>query len=138
MLRRDRERKHEGITEVVKPFDWTYTTDYKGSLYHGSPAFEPTTTPIPLHLLKLPDPILYYDEIVLFADEMADNGETMLSIKIRVMEERMLLLSRHFMRLDNVLLRIHDTRIFIEFATGEVIREHLFREDTYKSLKEVR
>ena len=74
----------------------------------------------------------------MFADEMADNGETMLSIKIRVMEERMLLLSRHFMRLDNVLLRIHDTRIFIEFATGEVIREHLFREDTYKSLKEVR
>lgn len=27
-----RERVHENIKEVVKPFDWTYTTSYKGTV----------------------------------------------------------------------------------------------------------
>lgn len=27
-----RERIHENIKEVVKPFDWTYTTSYKGTV----------------------------------------------------------------------------------------------------------
>lgn len=29
---RMRERVHENIKEIVKPFDWTYTTNYKGSI----------------------------------------------------------------------------------------------------------
>ena len=138
MLRKDSERKHEGITEVVKPFDWSYSTDYKGTIRSSVAFFEPTKTPIPLELLKRPDPILFFDEVILYEDEMADNGITMYSCKIRVMPERLLLLCRFFMRLDNVLLRIRDTRIYIELATGEVIREYVAKEEKYEIVRQVR
>lgn len=138
MLRKDREKKHEGITEVVKPFDWSYSTDYKGTLLSPSPPFENTTTQIPLELLKRPDPILFFDEVILYEDEMADNGITMYSCKIRVMPARLLLLCRFFMRLDNVLLRIRDTRVYVDFGTGEVIREYIVKEEKYEVVRQVR
>lgn len=138
MLRKDREKKHEGITEVVKPFDWSYSTDYKGTLRSPSPPFEKTTTQIPLELLKRPDPILFFDEVILYEDEMADNGITMYSCKIRVMPARLLLLCRFFMRLDNVLLRLRDTRIYVDFGTGEVIREYIAKEEKYEVVRQVR
>ena len=138
LLKEDREKKHEGITEVVKPFDWSYSTDYKGTLRSPTPPFEVSTTPIPLELLRRPDPILFFDEIILYEDEMADNGITMYSCKIRVMPERLLLLCRFFMRLDNVLLRIRDTRVYVDFGTGEVIREYVAKEEKYEAVRQVR
>ena len=138
ILRKDSERKHEGITEVVKPFDWSYSTDYKGTIRSSVAFFEPTKTPIPLELLKRPDPILFFDEVILYEDEMADNGITMYACKIRVMPERLLLLCRFFMRLDNVLLRIRDTRLYIELSTGEVIREYVAKEEKYEVVRQVR
>lgn len=138
MLRKSREKKHEGITEVVKPFDWSYSTDYKGSLQSQSPDFKASTKAIPLELLKRPDPILFFDEVMLYEDEMADNGITLYSCKIRVMPQRLLLLCRFFMRLDNVLLRIRDTRIYVEFGTGEVIREYVAKEEQYEVVRQVR
>ena len=123
---------------MVKPFDWSYSTDYKGTLRSPAPAFETTTVPIPLELLRRPDPILFFDEVILYEDEMADNGITMYSCKIRVMPERLLLLCRFFMRLDNVLLRIRDTRVYIDFSTGEVIREYVAKEEKYEVVRQVR
>ena len=137
MLREVREKKHEGITEVVKPFDWSYSTDYKGTLRSASPSFETSTTPIPIELLKRPDPILFFDEVILYEDEMADNGITMYSCKIRIMPARLLLLCRFFMRLDNVLLRIRDTRVYVDFGTGEVIREYVAKEERYEVVRQV-
>ena len=135
----DRQDQHEGINRVVKPFDWSYTTDYQGTVHSPSPNldFTPSPIPIPLELLKRPDPILFFDEVVLYEDEMADNGITMLSVKVRVMPERLLLLSRLFMRLDGVLVRIRDTRIYVEFATGDVVREYVAREEGYEVVKRV-
>ena len=120
---------------MVKPFDWSYTTDYKGSLPFHHPAFEPSTTNIPLSLLKRPDPILFFDDVMLYEDELADNGIAVLSCKLRVMPDRMLLLSRFFLRLDNVVFRLRDTRVFVEFATREVIREYTAREEKYDVIK---
>ncbi len=137
MLRTDREKKHEGITEVVKPFDWSYTTDYKGTVHKISPAFEPSTSPIPLDLLRRPDPILFFDEVMLYEDEMADNGITVFSCKIRVMPARLLLLCRFFMRLDNVLIRVRDTRIYVDFASREVIRHYVAKEEKYEVVRQV-
>lgn len=130
-----REDAHD-IKEVVKPFDWSYTTDYKGDLAPGGPEFQPTTEPIPLELLKRPDPILFFDDVILYEDELADNGITMLSCKIRVMPARLLLLCRLFMRLDNVLLRLRDTRVYIDFGKREVIREYIAKEEAYEKVRE--
>lgn len=137
MLRGGREKKHEGITEVVKPFDWSYSTDYKGTMRSTKLDFQPSTKPIPLELLKRPDPIIFFDEVMLYEDEMADNGITLYSCKIRVMPERLLLLCRFFMRLDNVLIRMRDTRTYVEFGTGEVIREYVAKEESYEAVRQV-
>ena len=123
---------------MVKPFDWSYSTDYKGTLSIDSPTFSPSLTPIPVELLKRQDPILFFDEVMLYEDEMADNGITLLSCKIRVMPQRMLLLCRFFMRLDNVLLRIRDTRVYIDFGKREVIREYQAKEEKYETIRQVR
>jgi type 2A phosphatase activator TIP41 len=72
---------------------------------------------------------------MLYEDELADNGIAMLSVKIRVMPARLLLLCRFFMRLDDVMFRIRDTRVYVEFATGEVIREHLTKEQEYVEVR---
>ncbi|KAF2877505.1 TIP41-like family-domain-containing protein [Massariosphaeria phaeospora] len=130
----NRQKQFEDIKEVVKPFDWSYSTDYKGTTV-DSPAFEPTRTPIPLELLKRPDPIQFFDDVMLYEDELADNGIAMLSCKLRVMPARLLLLSRFFLRLDDVLIRIRDTRVYVEFATGEVIREYTAREEKYEVVR---
>ncbi|KAJ5788109.1 TIP41-like protein [Penicillium paradoxum] len=134
---KSRHKTHEGIKEVVKPFDWSYSTDYKGTLHPDAPSFEPTTKPIPIELLKRPDPILFFDDVVLYEDELADNGITMLSCKIRVMPGRLLLLTRFFMRLDHVLIRIRDTRVYVDFETGEIIREYLSKECEYENVRQM-
>ncbi len=122
-----------------KPFDWSYTTRYLGTPTRTTPStlsFSPTETPIPTHLLTLPDPIFFFDDVILYEDELADNGITMLSVKIRVMPARLLLLCRFFMRLDNVLLRLRDTRVYVDFEKSECIREFVAREETYERVRE--
>jgi type 2A phosphatase activator TIP41 len=73
---------------------------------------------------------------MLYEDELADNGITMLSVKIRVMPARLLLLCRFFMRLDNVLLRLRDTRVYMDFEKKECIREYVAREESYEVVRE--
>lgn len=132
-----RETTHEGIKEIVKPFDWSYSTDYQGTLRPTAPPFTKSQDPIPIELLKRPDPILFFDDVVLYEDELADNGIAMFSCKIRVMPARLLLLARFFMRLDNVIFRIRDTRVYVDFDTKEVTREHQFRECEYEKVRKV-
>ena len=123
--------------EEVKPFDWSYTPqDYRGEVVgENVPQFTETTRQIPVELLKRPDPILFFDDVILYEDELADNGIAMLNVKIRVMPARLLLLSRFFMRLDDVMIRVRDTRIYVEFETGEVIREYVEKEKEYDKVK---
>lgn len=134
-----REKTHEGIKEIVKPFDWSYTTDYKGTITNGR-QFEAqmeNVEPIPIDLLKRPDPILFFEEVVLYESELDDNGISVLSCKLRVMPDRMLLLTRLFMRLDGVLVRVRDTRIYVDFNARKVIRDYTEMEDKFEKVKTV-
>jgi len=75
----------EHITDVVKPYDWTYSTRYNGSNVSSNKALEfcPTTEEsIDIEQLKRPDPILFYDENILFEDELADNGTALLTTRM--------------------------------------------------------
>lgn len=47
------------------------------------------------------------------------------------------ILSRLFLRVDNVLFRTHDVRIFHQFGTNKVIREVQGRECAYSDIKAV-
>ncbi|KAF9166494.1 hypothetical protein BGX21_003831 [Mortierella sp. AD011] len=125
---------HEHITDVIKPYDWTYTTKYGGTVL-GSQFEETTNDSIDIEQLKKPDPILFYDENILFEDELADNGAAILTTKIRVMPSCFLILLRFFLRVDDVLFRIHDTRIYHRFGTNSVIRECSTKESSYRDTR---
>jgi hypothetical protein len=49
----------------------------------------------------------------------------------------MLLLCRLFMRLDSVLIRIRDTRIYVDFNNSKIIRDYTEKEDNFDTAKEV-
>ncbi|KAG0355499.1 hypothetical protein BG005_005554 [Podila minutissima] len=128
----------EHITDVVKPYDWTYSTKYNGTNLSTdkSLVFSPTTSEsIDIEQLKKPDPILFYDENILFEDELADNGTAVLTTKVRVMPSCFFILLRFFLRVDDVLFRIYDTRIYHRFGTNTVIRECSTRESSYRETR---
>lgn len=194
-----RERTSAGIREVVRPFDWSYSTTYKGTVVVPEPetgeteeieengvaegvaevdakaeaeaeadvdaedkaekahdnslssssnskrkrkskrrlTFAPTDEPIPLELLKRRDPIRFFDDVMLYESELDDNGISVLSAKLRVHDERMLLLCRLYMRLDGVLCRVRDTRIYVDFASEVVTREYTAREASFADVRQV-
>ncbi|KAI7897882.1 TIP41-like family-domain-containing protein [Cokeromyces recurvatus] len=126
---------HTDVKDVVKPYDWTYSTDYKGSSnkefeIHGGESL------IDLERLKRQDPILFYDENILYEDELADNGTAMLSVRLRVMPTCFLILQRFFLRVDDVLFRMNDTRIYHEFGKEYLVREYTSKEVHYNDIKQ--
>ena len=71
--------------------------------------------PIPLEMLGQDNPILYYGEVVLFEDELGDKGFSKVNVRFRVMNDCFFVLMRSYTRVDHVLVRILDTRIFCRF-----------------------
>ena len=77
-----KERSHqEEVKQVVKPFDWSYSTDYRGTTHKDkldeSKDWEHTSreqNPIRTDRLSRPDPIFFFDAVDLYEDELADNG----------------------------------------------------------------
>jgi type 2A phosphatase activator TIP41 len=135
-----RERTSAGISEVVRPFDWSYSAAYKGDEVpsgEGGKGLAKTDEGIPVELLKRRDPILFADEVVLYESELDDNGISVMSVKVRVMEQRMLLLCRLYMRLDGVVVRVRDTRVYVDFEKEVVIRDYTAREDVFENVKKV-
>lgn len=173
---------------VLKPFDWTFTTNYQGTLLSKaikrnktySPATktteslciddkspntdlqargkEPddsaTSTPaeedlkvgkhcltveatderIDINKLKVREDILFYDDVTLYEDELADHGTAQYSIKVRVMPKSLYILARYYLRVDGVLARINDTRIYHELNKKYLLREYTNREAKLDSL----
>lgn len=128
----------EHINDIIKPFDWTFTTPYSGTLLDdGENALrvEETDERIDMEKLKIREKIHFFGDIMLFEDELADNGRSVLSIKIRVMPTSFFVLMRFYMRVDNVLVRVYDTRVFHQSDKDYIIREITKREAPIKDLK---
>ncbi len=74
------------INKIIHPYDWTYTPfGYKGSLSSGeSGTFTVSSTQdrINYEKLKEKEKILFYEEVILYEDELDDNGCAVLSAKI--------------------------------------------------------
>lgn len=128
--------KSDNVTmEVYKPYDWTYSSVYKGSCKIGNDLWiEDESREIPIDKLSSDNPILFYDDMILYEDELGDNGISILNVKIRAMKNCLLILQRLFIRVDDVLLRIFDTRVYVDFETNEIIREFKIQQDDYKSV----
>ncbi|KAM5534841.1 hypothetical protein V8D89_011557 [Ganoderma adspersum] len=132
-------------TVPTKPYDWTYTTLYPGHLDPTSSEtidWKPVERNNPNHTIPLAeltrhDPILFYAEIPLYEDELHDNGASHLLVRIRVMPTCVFILQRFTLRVDNVLFRTYDTRIYHSFASSPplVVRETSGWEAPYGRVK---
>lgn len=142
-----KQRSDVEITTLDRPSDWTFSTRYAG-----------TITPPPTDIVKtdvspsddadggvratrsnmvqidydaLRDtalPILFSAQLLLFEDELDDNGTAFYRVRIRVMPTFVFVLARFFLRIDSVLVRVHDTRYFHRFDDTVVVRETVCRE----------
>ncbi|KAJ2709107.1 Tap42 interacting protein [Coemansia spiralis] len=126
-------RSRSDITDVIKPFDWTFSTRYRGTAQGLS--FAASDVGIDYQKLKVREEILFYDENVLFEDDLGDNGASQLSYKVRVMPSGFFILQRFFLRVDGVLFRIFDSRIYHEFGSDTVTREFSTREASFDDVK---
>ena len=130
--------KIEDFKNLEKTFDWSFSTPYKGSahlLSQESTAIDKhevqldglvTAKPsgwrlrldheseeqIPLEMLGPHNPILHYGEVTLYEDELGDKGYTKVNVRFRVMADCWFVLFRSYTRVDHVLVRILDTRLF--------------------------
>uniref|UniRef100_A0A0E0KJA8 TIP41-like protein n=1 Tax=Oryza punctata TaxID=4537 RepID=A0A0E0KJA8_ORYPU len=138
--------------QVILDYDYTFTTPYCGSdavvqstetmqtsLDESSNlCWEDTEDRIDLVALSAKEPILFYDEVILYEDELADNGISFLTARVRVMPTAWFLLLRFWLRVDGVLMRLRDTRVYCCFGSDEakpvVLRECCWREATFASL----
>ena len=128
-------------------YDWTFATPYAGSV-HVTTCEDPNAVPkqrnvvcinnrnawgrplsyshIPFHLLQdTTQPILFYDEISLFEDDLHDNGDVSLNVKVRVMPQCWYVLQRLFVRVDHVCVKCREVRMFCFFgdrgSSGETL-----------------
>ncbi|KAK4739947.1 hypothetical protein R3W88_003644 [Solanum pinnatisectum] len=140
------------LQQVVLDYDYTFTTPYNGSetvernaeyvrgLSNESSCslhWEDCIDKIDLVALASKEPILFYDEIILYEDELADNGISLLTVKVRVMPSGWFLLLRFWLRVDGVLMRLRDTRLHCLFEghmKSVILRESCWREATFQAL----
>lgn len=72
----------------------------------------------------------------LFEDELDDSGGARSSVRFRSMKDCFYALVRFYLRVDGVMVRIFDTRIFHSFGASSILREFQYKEATYEELKE--
>ncbi|KAL3982967.1 TIP41-like family protein [Acanthocheilonema viteae] len=109
-----------------RPFDWTYTSNYKGTVEGYTVV--PTNETISMEKLKRRDPISFYSQLTLYEDELADHGSSQMSIRLRAMPTCLFLLCRFYLRIDGVLVRICDTRLYKDLDSNTFLRQWTHRE----------
>ncbi|OQS06852.1 hypothetical protein THRCLA_01118 [Thraustotheca clavata] len=136
------------VKELEITYDWTYTTDYKGTLGRANPEnnvamqsndqpvvrVEDTTDRIDFEKLKVREPILWMEEINLYEDELHDHGISVMSIRMRIMPSGFYILARYWMRLDHVVVRLNETRLHHIFGTDHIMREYTAKEIAFDTL----
>ncbi|EEQ97443.1 conserved hypothetical protein [Perkinsus marinus ATCC 50983] len=111
--------------------DWTYSTAYGGTFTGPWLGDEIRGSAECLPRCQLTDrslPIRWFSQVCLWEDELADNGSSKYVIRLRVMPNFWYVLASFLLRVDGVIIRLVETRIFHQFGTHEVIRHWSWRE----------
>lgn len=135
--------------------DWTYTTPYKGTIVPNPDDLEArlisyklpdfnadkkytitkTEEPLPRDKLTQTNPILTYHDIFMYESDLDDFGMAQYRVRFRAMKDCAFALCRFYLRSDDTIVRVVDTRVYIEYGTGVVWRDFSVRENTYEELK---
>eukprot|EP01015_Nassula_variabilis_P019864 TRINITY_DN3401_c0_g1_i2.p1 TRINITY_DN3401_c0_g1~~TRINITY_DN3401_c0_g1_i2.p1 ORF type:complete len:159 (+),score=29.93 TRINITY_DN3401_c0_g1_i2:66-542(+) len=94
-----------------------------------------TEEELPVHKLGPENPILFYTELHLFDDDLGDCGLSTSNFRFRVMEDSFFGLLRFYLRVDDVIVRVYDTRIYHDFSQNYIYREFNVRENSYQELR---
>jgi serine/threonine-protein phosphatase 2A activator len=126
-------------------FDWTYTPVYYGTWTHQgqSTSFHEMTRVINegelgIDYERLKDrnaPILWYNVCEFYETELDDCGSGTLEAKLRVMPTCFFMLLRWWLRVDNTMVRLFDTRIYHNFAENRIVFETVQKEMSYEEIK---
>uniref|UniRef100_A0A8C6B3P2 TIP41-like protein n=1 Tax=Monodon monoceros TaxID=40151 RepID=A0A8C6B3P2_MONMO len=113
-------KNDQGMFKLACAKEWQESRtegNYKGTLLGESLKLKvvPTTDHIDIEKLKAREQIKFFEEVLLFEDELHDHGVSSLSVKIRVTPSSFFLLLWFFLRIDGVLIRMNDTRLYHEF-----------------------
>ena len=79
--------------------------------------------------------VLNYNQVQFFEDELGDIGLSEGKIGFGVMDQCFLGLMRCYLRVDNMLVRNIDTKIYHKFGEKYIIRNFTVKEKTYDELK---
>uniref|UniRef100_A0A8C6RHS9 TIP41-like protein n=1 Tax=Nannospalax galili TaxID=1026970 RepID=A0A8C6RHS9_NANGA len=122
----------EHCKEVIKPY-------YKGTLLEESLKLKvvPTKDHIDTEKLKAREQIKFFEEVLLFEDELHDHGVSSLSVKIRVMPSSFFLLLQFFLRIDGVLIRMNDMKFYYEADKTYMSGEYTSQESKIANLMHV-
>jgi type 2A phosphatase activator TIP41 len=124
--------------EAVFHYDWTYSTPFSGKVYGNTGSSTWTQlekSAMPMELLTDQSvPILLFDEVILLEDDLHDNGEVQLSVKLRVMPTCAFILSKLFLRVDGVLMRVRECRMLVDFGRHKLFRDITWRECKWEDL----
>jgi len=124
-------------------YDWTFSSPYAGTI--RNPTLDESAgiekknvginnrrqwkplqrSHIPFHLLQdTSQPILLFDDIHLYEDDLHDNGDVSFNIKVRVMPRCWYVLQRLYVRVDHVTVRCREVRYFCLFDNNDGSIEH--------------
>ncbi|KAL5278848.1 TIPRL family protein [Megaselia abdita] len=121
------------LEEKFKPFDWTFSSDYQGTL--SGFKMEESETGINFSKLMEREPIMFSSEVALYEDELHDHGVSTCNVKVRTMPSGFYVLLRFFLRVDNVLIRMNDSRFHFEVENNYIMKEFTSRECDIEYLK---
>lgn len=126
-----KKRSDVEITTLQHASDWTFSTKYKGTLTSTKTTNDNNNVEYKIDYDALRDttlPILFSSQVILFEDELDDNGTASYKVRIRVMPTFFFILTRFFLRVDSVIVRIYDTRYFHRFGCPAIVCETIHRE----------
>ena len=127
--------------------DWSFSSPYMGHItsINNSPmskyypelkenkVFKKEKTNLKYPETKVEN-VLNYNQIHFFEDELGDIGFSEGKIGFGVMNECFLGLMRCYLRVDNMIVRNIDTKIYHKFGDNYIIRNFLVKEKTYDEL----
>ena len=133
--------------DIKNEEDWSFSSPYMGHItsINNSPmskyypeiketkVFKKEKTNLKYPETKVEN-VLNYNQIHFFEDELGDIGFSEGKIGFGVMNECFLGLMRCYLRVDNMVVRNIDTKIYHKFGDNYIIRNFLVKEKTYDEL----
>ena len=134
--------------DTKNEMDWSFSSPYMGHItsinncimnkyypkINETKKFRTEKSNITFPEIKVEN-VLNYNQVQFFEDELGDIGLSEGKIGFGVMDQCFLGLMRCYLRVDNILVRNIDTKIYHKFGEKYIIRNFSVKEKTYDELK---